>query len=163
VTVNKATPTVSAWPTASAITYGQTLASSTLTGGTGSVGGSFAWTTSSTTPLAGTPSESVTFTPTDTTDYNTVAGNISVTVNKSSVTVNGTTTLTVSYYGDKVTLTYTFTGPGTTPTGTTTIKDSGTTLTTVSLVSGVATYSTSTLAAGTHTLTAYYNGDSNYQ
>ena len=36
VTVNnKTTPTVTTWPTASAITYGQTLASSTLTGGTG--------------------------------------------------------------------------------------------------------------------------------
>jgi len=32
VTVSKATPTVSAWPTASAITFGQTLASSTLSG-----------------------------------------------------------------------------------------------------------------------------------
>ena len=45
VTVNKATPTVTAWPTASAITYGQTLASSTLSGGTASVAGSFALTT----------------------------------------------------------------------------------------------------------------------
>ncbi|MGB3628165.1 MAG: hypothetical protein WBA18_01635, partial [Terracidiphilus sp.] len=33
----KQTPTISAWPTASPITYGQTLASSTLTGGTASV------------------------------------------------------------------------------------------------------------------------------
>ena len=45
MTVNKATPTVSAWPTASAITYGQTLASSTLSGGSASVGGTFTWTT----------------------------------------------------------------------------------------------------------------------
>jgi hypothetical protein len=45
VTVNHATPTVTAWPAASAITYGQTLASSTLTGGTGSVCGTFAFTT----------------------------------------------------------------------------------------------------------------------
>jgi hypothetical protein len=115
-------------------------------------------------PSAGTPSESVTFTPTDATDYNSPsAGSVTVVVNKSSVTVNGTTSLTVSSYGDNVTLTYTFTGPGITPTGTTTIKDGGTTLTTVSLSSGVATYSTATLAAGSHTLTAVYNGDSNYQ
>jgi hypothetical protein len=33
VTVNKATPSVTTWPTASSITYGQTLASSTLSGG----------------------------------------------------------------------------------------------------------------------------------
>jgi hypothetical protein len=164
LTVNKATPTVSAWPTASAIAYGQTLASSTLTGGTASVGGTFAWTTSSTAPLAGTPPESVTFTPSDTADYNTPAtGSVNVAVNKSSVTINGITSLTVSSYGDYVTLSYTFTGPGITPTGTTTIKDGGTTLATVSLSSGVATYGTSTLAAGTHTLTAVYNGDNNYQ
>ena len=35
VTVNKATPAVNTWPTASAISYGQTLASSTLAGGSG--------------------------------------------------------------------------------------------------------------------------------
>jgi len=81
VTVNQATPTVSAWPTASAITYGQTLASSTLSGGSASVSGTFAWTTPSTVPGAGTSSQSVTFTPSDTTDYSTVTGSVSVTVN----------------------------------------------------------------------------------
>jgi hypothetical protein len=84
----KTTPTISTWPTASAITYGQTLASSTLTGGTASVTGTFAWTTSSTAPSAGTPSESVTFAPSDTTDYNTVAGSVTVTVNKATPTVS---------------------------------------------------------------------------
>ena len=88
VTVNnKTTPTVTAWPTASAITYGQTLASSMLTGGTASVAGTFSWTTPATAPGAGTPSESVTFTPNDTTDYNTVAGSVTVTVNKATPTV----------------------------------------------------------------------------
>jgi glucuronoarabinoxylan endo-1,4-beta-xylanase len=81
VTVNKATPTVTAWPTASAITAGQTLASSTLSGGAASVSGTFAWTAPATVPGAGIASESVTFTPTDATDYNTVTGTVSVTVN----------------------------------------------------------------------------------
>ena len=59
------------------ITYGQTLASSTLTGGTASIpAGSFTWTTPTTAPGAGTASQSVTFTPTDTTDYNTVTGTV---------------------------------------------------------------------------------------
>jgi hypothetical protein len=88
VTVNKATPTVSTWPTASAITYNQTLADSTLTGGTGSVPGSFAFTTPTTAPVAGTASQNVTFTPTDTDNYNTVAGTVSVTVNKATPTVS---------------------------------------------------------------------------
>jgi hypothetical protein len=87
VTVDKATPTVSAWPTASNITFGQTLASSTLSGGTGSVAGSFAFTTPITAPTAGIALQSVTFTPTDATDYNTVTGTVSVTVNKATPTV----------------------------------------------------------------------------
>jgi hypothetical protein len=82
VTVNKVTPTITTAPTASAITYGQTLASSTLSDGVGSVPGSFAFTTPATAPNAGTASQSVTFTPTDTTDYNTITTSVSVTVNK---------------------------------------------------------------------------------
>ena len=68
-TDTRATPTVTAWPTASGITYGQALSASTLTGGTASVTGSFAFTTPSTVPPAGTYSASVTFTPTDLTSY----------------------------------------------------------------------------------------------
>jgi len=99
VVVNKATPTVSAWPTASAITYGQTLASSTLTGGTGSVPGTFSWTTPTTAPAAGTQTESVTFTPTDTTDYNTVTSTITVVVNKATPTVSAWPTASAITYG----------------------------------------------------------------
>lgn len=50
-------------PTASTITYGQTLASSVLSGGSASVNGSFAFTNTSTVPLPGISSEEVTFTP----------------------------------------------------------------------------------------------------
>ena len=96
---NKTTPTVTAWPTASAITYGQTLAASTLTGGTSSVSGSFSWTTSATAPGAGTPSESVTFTPADTTDYNTVAGSVGVVVNKATPTISAWPTASAMTYG----------------------------------------------------------------
>jgi len=95
----KTTPTVSAWPTASSIIYGQTLASSTLSGGTASVSGSFSWSSSTTAPGVGTPSEGVTFTPTDTTDYNTVAGSVSVTVNKATPTVSVWPTATAISYG----------------------------------------------------------------
>jgi hypothetical protein len=80
-TVNKATPSVTTWPTASAIIYGQTLASSILSGGSASVAGSFAWTTPATAPGVGTASQGVTFTPTDTANYNNVTGSVSVTVN----------------------------------------------------------------------------------
>lgn len=99
VTVNKATPTVSVWPTAGAITFGQTLASSTLTGGTASVPGSFAFTTPTTAPTAGTAAQSVTFTPTDTTDYNAVTNTVSVTVNKATPTVSAWPTASAIGFG----------------------------------------------------------------
>jgi len=53
------------------------------------------------------------------------------------------------------------TGTGT-PTGTVTFKDGSTTLGTGTLNgSGIATYPTSTLAAGSHSITAVYGGDAN--
>jgi alpha-galactosidase len=81
VTVNKATPTIVSLPTASAITVGDTLASSTLTGGSASTPGTFRFTTPSTSPSAGTSNQSITFTPTDTTNYQTTTGTVSVVVN----------------------------------------------------------------------------------
>jgi hypothetical protein len=91
ISVSQATPVV-VWPTASAITYGQTLASSTLNGGSASfnsitVPGTFAYTTPATAPNAGSPSESVTFTPMDTAAYNPVTNTIPVQVNKAPVTI----------------------------------------------------------------------------
>jgi autotransporter-associated beta strand protein len=79
-TVAKATPLITTPPTASAITYGQTLAASSLTGGAGSVDGSFAFTSPSTAPSTGTANQGVTFTPNDTANYNTATESVSVTV-----------------------------------------------------------------------------------
>jgi hypothetical protein len=163
VTVNKATPTVTAWPTASAITYGQTLASSPLSGGAASVSGTFAWTTPTIVPSAGTPSESVTFTPTDTTDYNTATGSVSMTVNAalptvtvtpgaSSITVTSPLSVTVAVSG----------GGGTaTPTGSVTLSGGGYTSSAATLTNGGAqiTIPASSLATGTITLTASYTPD----
>jgi hypothetical protein len=81
VTTNRNTPTITTAPTATAITVGQTLASSTLTGGVASVSGTFAFTNPSTAPSQGTSAQSVTFTPTDSTNNNSVILNVNVTVN----------------------------------------------------------------------------------
>ena len=56
------------------------MSNSTLSGGTASVPGTFAWTTPSTVPTA-SGSYGVTFTPTDTSNYNSVTTDVSVTVN----------------------------------------------------------------------------------
>ena len=100
VTVNKADPSVTAWPVASAITYGQTLAASTLSGGSATPAGSFAFTTPSAAPNAGTALQSVTYTPTDTTDYNTASSTASVTVNPKALTVTGITANDKVYDGN---------------------------------------------------------------
>jgi autotransporter-associated beta strand protein len=85
-TIGKATPSITAAPAASDITYGQTLADSNLTGGTASTTGSFAFTTPSTSPNVGTANQGVTFTPNDTANYNTATTSVSVTVASSGPT-----------------------------------------------------------------------------
>ena len=69
LSITQATPTISVAPTASNLTIGQTLANSTLSGGTASVAGTYAFTTPSTAPALGISSQGVTFTPTDSTNY----------------------------------------------------------------------------------------------
>ena len=86
-TVSKTTPSITTLPTATAISYGQTLASSTLSGGAASVPGSFAFTTPAKVPAAGTALQSVTFTPTNTLTYQTVSVSVNVTVNNATVTL----------------------------------------------------------------------------
>ena len=163
VTVNKATPTVTAWPTASAITNGQTLASSTLSGGTASVSGTFAWTTPTTAPSVGTPSESVTFTPTDAVDYSTVTGSVSLTVNKAkpSVTVTPGSSLITANQPLTVTVAVSGVAGAPTPTGSVTLNGGGYTSAATALTSGSAQFNipANSLAAGTDTLTASYTPD----
>ncbi len=90
VDVGKVTPAITTNPTASDITYGQTLAASNLSGGLASVNGIFSWTDDSITPAvinSDTTLYSVTFTPNDTVNYENVTTEISVIVNKASPTI----------------------------------------------------------------------------
>ena len=87
-----------------------------------------------------------------------------------SLTVNPATpvaTLTASAgtvpYGTSVTFTATLAGAGVVPTGTVTFLDGATQLGTGRRNGpGVATYTTSALALGAHSITASYGGDTNY-
>ena len=87
ITINKATPTVTAWPTLNAVTYGAKLEQAlVLVGGTASVNGTFVITdtyTAATVPNAGTHTYSVEFRPTESNKYNNVSGGTAtLTVNK---------------------------------------------------------------------------------
>lgn len=87
-TISKGSATITTNPVATAITFGLSLVSSSLSGGTGSVPGSFAFTTPSATPsAAGSYSAEITFTPDDT-NYNSATATITVTVNKATPTVS---------------------------------------------------------------------------
>ena len=92
ITVNKATPYIKTTPTATAITYGKTLADATLTGGSvqysseddTAVAGTFAWKEDTTKPAvadSNTTAYKVVFTPTNK-NYNTVETDITLSINK---------------------------------------------------------------------------------
>lgn len=94
------------------------------------------------------------------------SSNLSQTVNKANSSAALTSSANPSVTGQSVTFTATLTAvaPGAgTPTGTVTFKDGSTTLGTGTLnASGVATFSTSTLAAGSHSITASFAGDAKF-
>ncbi len=127
VTTSKATPTIATAPTASGITFGETLADSDLTGGEASTGGTFAFTTPSTAPNAGTASQEVTFTPTDGDNYNNATTTVSVTTSKATPTIataptasditSGQTLASSNLTGGLASTggTFAFTTPGTSP------------------------------------------------
>ena len=99
-------------------------------------------------------------------NYNTsTSAALTQVVNKSASTVGLASSANPSVFGQSVTLTATVsaTSPGNgTPTGTVTFKDGATSLATNNLTAGSATYTSSTLSVTSHSITAVYNGDSNF-
>ena len=92
-------PEVTAWPVAASIVYGQTLASSLLTGGAATPEGSFDWTTPATALDSGTFDQAVTFTPMDTGSYATTNRTVSITVAKATPSVTNWPTAGVILLG----------------------------------------------------------------
>ncbi|MBN2727727.1 MAG: T9SS type A sorting domain-containing protein [Bacteroidales bacterium] len=85
----KSFPSVSSYPTASAITYGETLSVSTLSGGSVSVAGTWSFLNPTLVPDAGIISVDVVFTPADPATYTSIPGTVSVVVNTKELTVSG--------------------------------------------------------------------------
>ena len=100
VAVAKATPEIAAWPSATPLTYGQTLLHSTLEGGWASVVGTFAFTEPSTAPDVGAAFHPVAFSPVDSANYNSVTGAISVTVGKAASTISAWPSASAIYRGE---------------------------------------------------------------
>ncbi len=82
-----------------------------------------------------------------------------MTVSQASSTTTLTSSANPSALGQAVTFTATVSGAS--PTGTVQFKDGGTLLGTGTLSGGTASFSTSALTAGSHSITAVYGGDTN--
>src|SRR5450830_796464 len=132
---------VSVLPSASSITYGDSISTSTLTGGSASVPGTFTFADGTVKPDAGSYTAVVTFTPSDTGTYNAVTADVNVTVGAKALTI--TANNASKTYGDTATLAGTaFTVVG--------LVNSDT-VTSVTLAS---TGSVNTANAGTYAITA---------
>jgi hypothetical protein len=123
------------------------------------VAGGFAFTTPTTAPGAGTASQSVTFTPSDTTDYNSATVNVSVTVNQASPTLAFSSSKNPASYKEAVIFTASL---PTNAIGTVNFLTNGVLFDARTMSGGLATATNSTLPNGTNLLTAIYSGDSNY-
>lgn len=111
-------------------------------------------------------SHSITATYSGDSTFQTSTGTLTQTVNVASTTVGIASSANPSVLNSSVTLTASVSAmaPGAgTPTGTIVFKDGSTVLSTVTISSsGQATFSTSSLVAGPHSITASYSGDSNF-
>jgi uncharacterized repeat protein (TIGR03803 family) len=88
------------------------------------------------------------------------------TVNKDATTITVTSSNNPATFGQAITFTATVKAswPGSgLPGGTVTLKDNGASLGSGTLAGGKATFSTSTLAAGNHIITAVYSGNGNFK
>ena len=89
---------------------------------------------------------------------------VALTVTQIPTTLALTANPASAVVGTPVTITATVGFPATSllPSGTVTIKDGSTTVATLAVVDGAASFTTSTLAVGTHSLSASYSGDTNF-
>jgi hypothetical protein len=137
-----------------------TFLDGTTTLGTGKLNsGSAKFTTSS----LGGGSHSITASYGGNSSYNTAKSSVLIqTVNPTTPTVALTSSLNPSTVGASVTFTATLSGSGALPAAAVTFLDGTTTLGTVTPSGGVATFTTTALASGSHSILASFVGGTNY-
>jgi hypothetical protein len=99
VEVNKAVPLILEMPVAGSMSYGKPLSASVLSGGSGSVQGSFEWLSPAVTPTAGLNEFTFRFVPADSENYATATGVLSVLVNKTVPVVFAAPSASALRYG----------------------------------------------------------------
>jgi len=161
LTISQATPVVT-WSAPASIVYGTPLGSAQLNA-TSSVPGAFVYSPAAGTVLgAGTQTLKATFTATDNVDYVAVQTSVTLMVNQATPAIAVSSSQNPAQVSQPVTFTAAVTSPAGTPTGVVTFWDGTTQLGTGTLTAGMATYATSSLALGTHSITAQYSGDANF-
>jgi hypothetical protein len=130
--------------------------------GTGAVNASGQATFSTSALTSGSHAITAVYTDSNGFFYKSTSAVLTQTVNKAATTTTLTSSANTALSNQAVTFAATVSGPGPTPpSGTVTFLDSGTPIGTGTLSGGKATFTT-TLTAGSHSITAVYNGDSNY-
>lgn len=153
-------PPAITWATPAPIVYGTPLSAVQLDA-TSPVAGTFAYTPPAGTVLpVGQNQLSTTLTPNDATDYMTATDSVTLTVIPATPNVNLTASANPVFLSNAITFTATIPSPGIVPTGTVIFYDGSTQIGTATMNGGSATLTLSTLAAGTHAITAAYSGNS---
>jgi hypothetical protein len=163
LTVIQATPTLT-WTAPSAIPYGTALNATQLSASSNAAG-TFSYSPSLGAVLsAGTQSLLVVFTPTDSINFIPTAKTVQLTVNKATPVVAVTASPAFQFQANPVTFNAALNsaGAGGPPSGSVTFYDGATALGTSALANGGASFATSSLGLGAHSITAAYGGDSNY-
>ncbi|MGA3133029.1 MAG: FG-GAP-like repeat-containing protein [Terracidiphilus sp.] len=167
LTIGLVTPAIT-WVTPPAIPYGTALGTAQLNAGT-TVAGSFSYTPATGTVLnPGSQPLKAIFTPTDTVNYKTATANVTLTVNQATPDLSLASSADSTFFSNSVTFTATLSpangasSSAAPPSGSVAFYDGTTQLGTATIATGAAAYTTSNLAAGTHSITAVYSGDSNY-
>lgn len=171
-TVNKLTPTVAVTANPSSSLYGQTVTiTSTVTSGavgtvtftsggatlgTGTLSGGTVSVTTSTLPVG---TDTITATYSGDSSYSTGTATTTETVTKTTPTVTLTSSLNPSDYGQSVTF---MAALPTSTTGAVVFTDGSTQIGTATISNGTASLVDTTLNVGTHTITASYSGDTNF-
>ncbi|MGD0629008.1 MAG: Ig-like domain repeat protein [Terracidiphilus sp.] len=151
------------WATPAPIIYGTPL-SGTQLDASSVLPGSFVYSPAAGTVLTvGQHTLSVTFAPTDTTDYATGTATVTLTVLPVTPSLGLTASPNPAFALNPVTLTATIAAFATPPTGTITFYDGTTQIGVGTVTAGSATCTVTTLSGGIHSITAAYSGDSSYE
>jgi hypothetical protein len=151
------------WPTPAPIVYGTAL-SATQLDAKSTVAGTFLYTPAVGTVLAaGQQTLSVVFTPTDGADYIPTTATVTLTVVPQNLAISVTPSPNPAFVSNAVTITATIPSPAGAPTGTVSFYDGEIQLGSSTISGGTASFTTSAMALGAHTIMAVYSGDANYK